>query len=275
MGRMDAHLASWTINVSVGVYALSLLLPIGLPRLRVRWSRDGFLLVVLMVALELLGHRRAEAVVGLSLVGGSAWMLVRSRRISARLGAAWLLRWREESALIVDAPFRGQWKASGCGPNAAKNHHLAAPDQWFAIDWVRVDGETFGSEILSPVDGVVAHVEDGHADLPSRRSPRKPTMRSPAGNYASIRLEAAGRPPAFVLLCHLKEGSLRVAAGESVRAGSLLGLCGNSGNTTVPHLHIHAQDQPQVAIGRARGMPFRFREESGENWIAPGAVIAA
>jgi hypothetical protein len=272
---MEAHFASWIINGSLGVYALSLLLPMGLRSLRARWSRDGFLLIAFMVVLELLGHGQAEAVAGLGLVGGSVWMLIRSRRISVRLRAAWLRRWRDQAGLVVNAPFRGRWKASGCGPDPAKNHHFAATDQWFAIDWVRVDGETRGAELFSPVDGVVAHVEDGHPDIPAQRWLRKPNRLSPAGNYVSIQLGLAEGSLAFVLLCHLQEGSVRVAAGESVRAGSLVGLCGNSGNTTIPHLHIHAQDRAEVAIGRAKGVPLRFRGEVGEDWIVPGRIIEA
>jgi hypothetical protein len=261
----------WILNLSTAAYFLSMVLPLGPKALRLRWARDGFLLLVFMIILDILGQRKAEAVAGLALIAGSVWSAVRSRRLSGRLTAAWLKRWREGGGPTVAAPFRGRWKASGCGPDAAKNHHLAARDQWFALDFSRVDGESLGSEILSPVDGVVAYVEDGHPDVRPQRYFRKPNVRSPAGNYVAI--EAAGDSPVFVLLCHLQRGSVRVGVGATVRVGDVLGLCGNSGNTSRPHLHIHAQDRAKFAVGVARGLPLRFCGHGAEEWLEPGGVV--
>jgi hypothetical protein len=44
--------------------------------------------------------------------------------------------------------------------------------------------------------------------------------------------------------------------GQSVRAGDLLGEVGNSGNTTEPHLHIHAERD-------GLGLDLRFADVSG------------
>ncbi len=250
--------------------------------MRARWSRDGLVLIALIVILELLGHPQVAGVAGLALIAGSVWFAVRSRRLAARLKAAWLKQWSEGRGIKVTAPpFRGRWKVSGCGPDAAKNHHLAAPDQWFAADFVRVDGETFGSEILSPVDGVVAYVEDGHPDKDLEKRPlrwwrkrnRRSAAGSPAGNYVAILLAGAEGSPVFLLLCHLRRGSLRVAVGAAVHAGEAVGLCGNSGNTTEPHLHIHAQDRAAVAVGVARGIPLRFGQTGDKEWIEPGTIL--
>jgi len=273
----------WVLDAAPGFFILSLSLPLGLRAMRLRWARDGFLLIVLMIVLDALGHSEAEAIAGLALIAGSAWFPVRWYRLSARIKAAWLKRWRAGGGIAVAAPFRGRWKASGCGPSLASNHHLAAPDQWFAADFVRADGESFGSEILSPVDGVVAHVEDGHADIRPARYLRKPNARSPAGNYVAIEVRsgeaerdgASGGemvgPAAFVLLCHLQRGSLRVKAGDSIRIGDVVGLCGNSGNTSAPHLHIHAQDRPELAIGVAKGLPMRM--PGNADWLEVGAIV--
>jgi murein DD-endopeptidase MepM/ murein hydrolase activator NlpD len=61
----------------------------------------------------------------------------------------------------------------------------------------------------------------------------------------------------FALLAHLRRGSVRVRTGQRVRAGTLLGLCGNSGNTSEPHLHFHVQDRAKL-FGAARGLPATF-----------------
>ncbi len=274
---------SWVINLSIAAYFFSMVLPLGLRVLRLRWARDGFLLLVFMIILDILGHREAEAVAGLALIAGSMWFGARSWRLSARLKAAWLKRWREGGGITVAAPFRGRWKASGCGPDAAKNHHLAARDQWFAVDFVRADRESLGSEILSPVDGVVAYVEDEHPDIRPQRFFRKANVRSEAGNYVSIEMkrgevnrgEAAGAEGAavYVLLCHLQRGSVRVGVGATVRVGDVVGFCGNSGNTSGPHLHIHAQDRSRIAVGVAQGLPLRFDGVGESEWLEPGRVF--
>ncbi|WP_431280402.1 M23 family metallopeptidase [Leifsonia poae] len=62
---------------------------------------------------------------------------------------------------------------------------------------------------------------------------------------------------AFVALVHLRAGTLRVAAGETVVQGQQLATCGNSGNSTQPHLHIQAMDSADLSV--ARGVPMTFR----------------
>jgi murein DD-endopeptidase MepM/ murein hydrolase activator NlpD len=57
-----------------------------------------------------------------------------------------------------------------------------------------------------------------------------------AGNH--VMLECGGIE---ILLAHLREGSVRVDAGDQVAQGQLLGVVGNSGNSFEPHLHVRAQ----------------------------------
>ena len=75
-----------------------------------------------------------------------------------------------------------------------------------------------------------------------------------AGNHVILEL-AEGR--GFVVLAHLRAGSIRVAVGESVTAGREVGDCGNSGNSTQPHLHIQVMDAADPYA--ARGVPMAFR----------------
>lgn len=46
------------------------------------------------------------------------------------------------------------------------------------------------------------------------------------------------------LLAHFQQGSIRVHRGERVKQGQVLGLCGNSGNSSEPHIHFHVQNTP-------------------------------
>jgi murein DD-endopeptidase MepM/ murein hydrolase activator NlpD len=60
----------------------------------------------------------------------------------------------------------------------------------------------------------------------------------------------------YAALAHLRRGSLRVRPGDRVAAGQQLAECGNSGNSTEPHLHFQLMDHPSVLL--AAGLPLRF-----------------
>jgi murein DD-endopeptidase MepM/ murein hydrolase activator NlpD len=49
-----------------------------------------------------------------------------------------------------------------------------------------------------------------------------------------------------MLYAHLQAGSIKVKEGDRVKRGDLLGLVGNSGNTSAPHLHFHVMDGPSA-----------------------------
>jgi len=113
---------------------------------------------------------------------------------------------------------------------------------------------------------LVVAVHDGEPDHVARRSwralPYLGTQRervragteAVAGNHVGVALPG-GR--AFVFLVHLRRGSIRVRVGDLVHAGQVLGTCGNSGNSTQPHVHLQVTDGP--AVSKARGVPVEFR----------------
>jgi len=59
----------------------------------------------------------------------------------------------------------------------------------------------------------------------------------------------------YVLLCHLLQGSVKVKEGDWVERGRMVGLCGNSGYSPQPHLHVHVQLSPVLG---APTVPFSF-----------------
>jgi hypothetical protein len=101
---------------------------------------------------------------------------------------------------------------------------------WLPADPARYT--TFGVPILSPCGGEVALVVDGIEDMTVPVMDRDHM----AGNHVAINCGGF-----FVILAHLRQGSVGVAAGDTVKAGDLLGQMGNSGNSSEPHLHLHAQ----------------------------------
>jgi murein DD-endopeptidase MepM/ murein hydrolase activator NlpD len=60
----------------------------------------------------------------------------------------------------------------------------------------------------------------------------------------------------YAALAHLRRGSVRVRPGDLVAAGQQLAACGNSGNSTEPHLHFQLMDHPSVLL--AAGLPVAF-----------------
>lgn len=172
-----------------------------------------------------------------------------------------------EEALQLAYPLRGGTYYVGGGGNARLiNNHQANEPQKFALDIVRLnvygnraaglapDDPTrytiFGDTVYSPCSGVVVRATDG---LPDLRPPERDGGNL-AGNHVVL---ACGG--AKVVLAHLKQGSITVATGVDVREGEVLGQVGNSGNTSQPHLHLHAErgGAPSEILD-GEGVPIEF-----------------
>jgi hypothetical protein len=163
----------------------------------------------------------------------------------------------------IGPPLRGGLWLTGNGPAAESGHRRAlipvggTPSiaQRFAIDYVKVgdDFRTFtgdslqnasyhayGQDALAVGDGKVVATKDGiPQNVPGINSRAVPiTLETVGGNHVIIDL-GGGR---FAFYAHLQPGSLRVKVGDQVRKGQVVGLVGNSGNSTEPHLHFHLSD---------------------------------
>jgi Peptidase family M23 len=268
MAEQTRALLHWVALASPAFMVISLLAPVSFAFRRRRWALVAFCILLVQLLAEQFRAPVLAAAAGLAVEAGSVVFMIRGWQQSARLHAAWLERLCSETPVVLQTPFEGRWKALGSGPWAARNHHLAASDQWFATDWVRVDGQSRGSRVLAPVDGLVAHVENRQPDKPARRWVQR-DVANPAGNYVSLRVN--GREDVFVILAHLEQGSIGVWPGQVVRAGDPLGRCGNSGNTASPHLHVHAQPTVQVSPGATWGIPVLFAGRT--QWIRSGEQL--
>jgi len=196
---------------------------------------------------------------------------------------------REEREPIVLAyPFSGRWLARNSPARRVPSHGTHLMGTTYAIDFIPVDARGrsapwnwraavsteapenfvgFGAPILAPCPGRVVIAQDGETDHEARRSQLTllPYMlgqarrarggpRAIAGNHVVI---AAGNDGPYILLAHLRKGSVKVAVGDDVHEGVVLAGCGNSGNSTQPHLHIQATDSTDW--NQARGLPIAFR----------------
>jgi murein DD-endopeptidase MepM/ murein hydrolase activator NlpD len=117
----------------------------------------------------------------------------------------------------------------------------------------------WGEPILSPGAGTVVTVTNDLPDNPIGRT----DPQHPAGNHVVIDLGNSE----FAFLAHMQEGSITVSEGETVETGDKLGLCGNSGNTSEPHLHMHLQTTPDLT--RGEGLPAQFVD-----YVANGEAVA-
>lgn len=89
-----------------------------------------------------------------------------------------------------------------------------------------------------------------------------------AGNHIVIR-----RDGALVLLAHLRAGSVRPRLGDRVSSGEMIGECGNSGNSTEPHLHVQVSESVDP---NGRGIPLAFLREGERNWVPRnGEIVSA
>ena len=181
------------------------------------------------------------------------------------------------AAATIGPPLKGGTWVAGNGPGNASGHRRAlvpvggtpAIAQRFAIDWVKMadDGTRFtgdplknasyyawGSEAIAVADGIVVETKDSIPEnVPGATSRAVPiTLETVGGNHVILDL-GKGR---YAFYAHLQPGSLRVKLGERVRRGQVVGLVGNSGNSTEPHLHFHVSDA-NSPLG-SEGLPYGY-----------------
>lgn len=162
----------------------------------------------------------------------------------------------EKHQTQLSLPFKGRWLVFWGGDTLELNQHHEVPNQRFAFDLLGVgeDGKTqrgeatrnedyyaFGREILAPADGTVIEVIEGIRD----NTPGSMNPYSAVGNCVTIQ----HREDEVSVLAHFKQGSIVVKVGDKVKRGQLLGKCGNSGNSSEPHLHYHLQNSPVLQDG--------------------------
>lgn len=191
--------------------------------------------------------------------------------------------------VLVSLPFAGLWLVQNSPARRVPSHGTDLLGERYAVDFVGVDRNhrtadvrdwrtalatepadrffSFGRPVLAPSDGVVVRAHDRETDHAARRSQlalvpyalgQRERLRhgvtAVAGNHLVMELAERG---VFVALAHLRSGSVRVRVGEGVRLGQQVAECGNSGNSTQPHVHLQAMDSADALV--ARGLPMVFR----------------
>jgi urea transporter len=119
---------------------------------------------------------------------------------------------------------------------------------------------TQGLEIRAPGTGEVLHVIDSVAD----NAPGGCNFAQNWGNYLILRLDYGG----IIKLAHFTKNGIVVKTGQRVGAGDLLGYCGNTGRSPVPHIHLHAQTTTETGAPTTPFCLTNFftRTETGVRW---------
>lgn len=151
-------------------------------------------------------------------------------------------------------PFDGEWYTANGGVTKNASHSWDIQPQRFAYDFLIVDDEgksysgdqkdlrsyyCYGKDILAPGDGVVVSIKNSFPDCrimnDGQADPKTPDI---GGNRIIIKHSSNE----YSAICHLMPGSVKVKKGQSVRRGEFIAKCGNSGNTTEPHIHFQVQN---------------------------------
>jgi hypothetical protein len=213
--------------------------------------------ITLLIALELFPRERLSLSFNLLFALGWAFLGVQLAHVQLPPSAA--------EAVLLDPPFHGEWYIFHGGRSTLMNHHYALRQQRHALDILKLtEGRpckgdpsklesyaAFGQDLLAPADGVIAAVIHDQPDQPIGGS----DVSQPAGNRVVIEIA----PERFVMLAHLLKDSAVVAKGDRVARGQRVARCGNSGNTSEPHLHLQVQNRADFEANDLRTFPILFR----------------
>lgn len=201
--------------------------------------------------------------------------------LCALYGARWL---PTHGSYIVATPVTGRWLALNSPASKVPSHGVRAYGQAHAIDLVYEPKDTirpqfgtgqamrpaeqypaFGQPVYAMLDGTVVGATDWRRDHKAR---------SNMLGVIYMMLEGALREfggPGFIignhviikhadgvysLLAHLQQRSITVQSGDTVRTGDVIGRCGNSGNSSEPHVHAQLMDRRATLL--AIGLPMQF-----------------
>lgn len=180
-------------------------------------------------------------------------------------------------AVVIGPPLKGtKWVAAdGC---CTSERHVRAVlpingelaiSQRFAIDWEKLNDQNrifvgdpqdvtsyfcYGEEVLAVAEGRVVIAVDKFEDQIPGELPPGIQLEEADGNFVVIDLGGGN----FAFYAHMIKGSITVEAGDYVTRGQVIGLVGNTGNTSAPHLHFHMMSGPST-FG-SNGIPYMIYE---------------
>ena len=180
--------------------------------------------------------------------------------------------------VVVRFPLNERALIGWGGDRLETNYHVIKPNERWAYDILIPPAEVksskledygiYGAKVMAPATGTVVSINNDEKDV----DPGSDDFQSMAGNHIYLRLDESGT---YLILAHLKKGSIKVREGQHVNEGEFLAQVGNSGSSSEPHLHIHHQRQnpSKVSMFLAEGLPLYFQTEKGAMMPERGEYI--
>lgn len=179
-------------------------------------------------------------------------------------------RYRQRTSLIF--PFKGKGIISAAGVLESGHRNRSG---MYAIDALglnptygpmvqsnRDEDPTnyagWGREIIAPAAGTIVVAKGDHVDQPiaDKSDPAYYLPQYPNGGDPGNFVVIDHGNDEFSMIAHMQKGTVRVKAGDRVVQGQVLGLMGNSGDTSGPHVHYQLQNGPDWEHSDA--LPFKF-----------------
>lgn len=181
-----------------------------------------------------------------------------------------------EPAVSIRVPFHESAVVGWGGDSVMTNRpHVIVPmERWaydllmepYSIKEAQLDKYgIYNVEVISPINATVVQVYDQEDDI----LPGAENNETMLGNYIYLKIENTGT---YLILAHLKKGSIIVEEGQRIKEGTPIARVGNSGSTSEPHLHIHHQRQnpKTTSIFLTEGLPLYFRDVKGSHMPSGG-----
>lgn len=196
--------------------------------------------------------------------------------------------------IIVEFPLRGEWLSPNTPGKRIPSHGTDRLGTRYAYDFLQVDWKRkgwpsyrvhwlwyllfgvsldkcycWGQEVYAPCDGIIIQAKDGYRERAKAHlfadlivaiknahsfNLQKDNLQSVAGNYIIMKCDEN----IYTALVHLQKGSIKVAMGQSVKKGDVIGKVGHSGNSFTPHLHFQLMDNSDILS--ANGLPCAFEQ---------------
>ena len=151
-----------------------------------------------------------------------------------------------EAGWLMD---HGNWQPDGSGHCGTDPFSTCL--QRFAFDFGCIEG----AEVRAARGGVVTMVKTTSTanQWDCYNTPGNDTSTCDNGNYVFIRHQDG----TYGIYWHFQGYTIGVQPGDVVHRGQPLGACGNTGNSSAPHLHFHVQDCSTIDCGFSRLIRFQ------------------
>jgi hypothetical protein len=164
-------------------------------------------------------------------------------------------------------PTKGTWFVASGGRGKELNQHWGLVDQQFAVDLIVVDAEGRSHRSNGAKrEHYLAWSRPVYAVAAGRVVRAVGTLKdcdigySDSENIDGNHVMLAHSNGTYSLYDHLKQGSLQVQFGDSISQGAAIGLIGNSGNSSQPHLHLQLQTTSDLDPTIAVSLPMLFKD---------------